>query len=149
MNSMVYGNLALSPQEPNNGFTVVSGGKQSLTVAPQRQFFAPDVYPHAVASSFLLSAKMFAVAIALTLICILGIACGISYARFATQNAVLEETAQMEVKIQPGESLWNLAETHPINGLNTSETVEVIKNWNGLSSSMLHPGESLVVPAIS
>lgn len=149
MNSMVYGNLALSPQEQSSSFSVVPGGKQSYTVTPERQFFAPDVYPRVIASPSRLSTKMFVAVLALVLTCSLGAAFIMSGVKTAARNASIEETAQTEVKVQPGESLWSLAETHPINDLNTSETVEVIKSWNDLSSSALQPGESLIVPAVS
>lgn len=44
-------------------------------------------------------------------------------------------------------TLWEIAAEHPVEGLSTAETVDVIREENGLSSSTLHAGQTLVVPA--
>ena len=47
----------------------------------------------------------------------------------------------------PGESIWSIAENHPVNGCSTAEVVEFITQENELSSSMLSSGQQLSVPA--
>lgn len=60
-----------------------------------------------------------------------------------------ETAARETVIVRGGDSLWNLAERHGIDGLTTDQTVEVIRSWNTLATSMLTPGDEIVVPAIS
>lgn len=51
------------------------------------------------------------------------------------------------VTVMPGESIWSIAENHPVNGCSTAEVVEFITQENELSSSMLSSGQQLSVPA--
>lgn len=44
-----------------------------------------------------------------------------------------------EVTVQKGDTLWHLSQVH-------NATVENIKNWNQLSSDLIHPGEVLTIP---
>jgi Tfp pilus assembly protein FimV len=51
------------------------------------------------------------------------------------------------VQVQTGQNLWAIAQAHPIDGLTTSQTAEVISRSNNLSGSMLIAGQTLHVPA--
>lgn len=146
MNSTVYGNLALSPQQHSTKFTVIAGGKQRFVVAPNRQLFAPDVYARPVASRQNHSLNTLVLGVAIVLACIFGLSFGIAGMKTSARNSAIAQAAQMEIRVQPGDSLWSLAEEHSIDGLSISETLEVIKDWNGRSSASLYPGESLLVP---
>ena len=50
------------------------------------------------------------------------------------------------VTVMPGDSLWSLAEEHPVDGASTAEVVDFISQENGLSSSSLSIGQSVYVP---
>lgn len=55
--------------------------------------------------------------------------------------AVTEST----VTVSTGDSLWKIAESHPIDGLSTSQTKDWLIQRNALSSSTITPGQVLVV----
>ena len=52
-----------------------------------------------------------------------------------------------EVSVSKGDTLWTIAEAHPVSGLSTREVIDLVKEWNGLESGLLSPGEVLTVPA--
>lgn len=49
--------------------------------------------------------------------------------------------------VSSGDTLWNLAERHPVHGLSTAQTVDLIERMNGLESALLEPGVSIALPA--
>ena len=51
------------------------------------------------------------------------------------------------ISVQSGDTLWDIAEEHPVSHLSTSDTVALIRSWNGLTSSELSIGMDLLVPA--
>jgi len=53
------------------------------------------------------------------------------------------------ITVAQGSSLWDVAAANPIAGLSTPETIAVIRDANGLSSSTLLAGQVLRVPASS
>lgn len=55
--------------------------------------------------------------------------------------------AWTEVTVQQSGTLWALARAHPVTGLTTAETVELIKASNHLDSALITPGQALRVPA--
>lgn len=58
-------------------------------------------------------------------------------------------TAWTHVSVGPNGTLWEIASQNPVAGLTTSETVELIKTQNSLTSSALYAGQTLRVPAVS
>jgi LysM repeat protein len=63
-------------------------------------------------------------------------------------NAVDDiETTAIHV-VQPGDTLWEIAAASTPAGEDVRDTVEVIKNINELTSSLILPGHRLVVPAV-
>lgn len=67
-------------------------------------------------------------------------------ARSASAAALIEGVEYTEVRVASGDSLWALAEAHPVDGLETAQVVELIMEENGLSSATLQPGMLLSVP---
>ena len=136
--NMVQGNLALkleTPAEPT--FTVVQGGRsgfQPLTVKPARNQQA--VVPTIVA-----------VAVALTLFVVL--ATSVFSARHVAYAESVSNVTYETIRVQPGDSLWSLAEEYPIEGLSTQETSDMIRNVNHLEHGSLAAGAHLKVPARS
>lgn len=145
--NMVQGNLALkleTPAEPT--FTVVRGGRsgfQPLTVKPECNQQAV-VAPACVA---LKVPTIVAVAVVLTLFFVL--ATSIFSARHAAYAESVSNVTYETVRVQSGDSLWSLAQEHPIEGLSTQETSDMIRNVNHLEHGSLDAGAHLKVPARS
>jgi Tfp pilus assembly protein FimV len=56
-------------------------------------------------------------------------------------------TPTAAVKVGVGESLWSVAATHPVRGMTTQQTVDLIKRANGLSDSAVTAGTVLQIPS--
>ena len=145
--NMVQGNLALKLETPAApAFTVVKGGRsgyQPLPVKSARN-------QHAVAAPTPVALKVstiVAVAVALTLFFVL--ATSVFSARHAAYAESVSNVTYETIRIQPGDSLWSLAEEYPIEGLSTQETSDMIRNANHLEHGSLAAGAHLKVPARS
>lgn len=55
--------------------------------------------------------------------------------------------AWASVTVTESATLWALAESHPVPGLSTAETVTLIRESNALPSATIHEGQVLRVPA--
>lgn len=144
---MVQGNLALKLETPAApAFTVVKGGRsgyQPLPVKSARN-------QHAVAAPTPVALKVstiVAVAVALTLFFVL--ATSVFSARHAAYAESVSNVTYETIRVQPGDSLWSLAEEYPIEGLSTQETSDMIRNVNHLEHGSLAAGAYLKVPARS
>lgn len=144
---MVQGNLALKLDTPvSPTFTVVKGGRsnfQAVTTKPVRN-------QHAVATSAPVALKastVVAVAVAFTLFFVL--AMSVFSARHATYADSAANVTYETVRVQSGDSLWSLAQEHPIDGLSTRETSDMIRSVNHLERGSLDAGAVLKVPARS
>lgn len=51
-----------------------------------------------------------------------------------------------EVVVMPGDSLWQIAEAHPVEGVSTADVVSYISSSNNLPSANLQVGQHLFVP---
>ena len=143
----VVGNLALAPvEEPR--FTVIDGSAAQKAVAPSRpQLFAPIAYP---SRTVLEGAKMndklvFTLAALAVSICVAGTIFMGSASSDSKLNALLNAPTKL-VEVTTGDTLWNIAEKNPIDGLSITETVDAIKMVNDLDSGLLIPGTELSVP---
>lgn len=86
-------------------------------------------------------------ALAVTL-AVFAIAMTISDAAIASRRAsIVQETSFERVTVVPGDSLWDIAADHGIEGCDTAEVVRVIEERNGLGKGELTPGQSIAVPA--
>lgn len=52
------------------------------------------------------------------------------------------------VRISKADTLWEIAQDHPVQGLSTQETVRLIRALNNMESSIIVAGETLQVPAL-
>ena len=145
--NMVQGNLALKLETPAApAFTVVKGGRsgyQPLPVKSARN-------QHAVAAPTPVALKVstiVAVAVALTLFFVL--ATSFFSARHAAYAESVSNVTYETIRVQPGDSLWSLAEEYPIEGLSAQETSDMIRNVNHLEHGSLATGAHLKVPARS
>ena len=144
---MVQGNLALKLEAPAApAFTVVKGGRSGFQpVAPK-----PNRTQHAAVTSSpaaLKASTVVAIAVAFTLFFVLATTVfTASHAAYADSVAnVTYET----VRVHAGDSLWSLAEEHPVDGLSTQETSDMIRSVNHLEHGSLDVGAHLKVPVRS
>lgn len=144
---MVQGNLALKLETPAApAFTVVKGGRSGFQTLPGKpvrsQCVATTSAPVALKAS-----TIVALAVALTLFFVL--ATSIFSARHAAYAESVSNVTYETVRVQSGDSLWSLAQEHPIEGLSTQETSDMIRNVNHLEHGSLDAGAHLIVPARS
>lgn len=143
----VVGNLALALAEEHR-FTVIDGSAAQKAVAPSRpQLFAPIAYP---SRTVLEGAKMndklvFTLAALAVSVCVAGTIFMGSASSDSKLNALLNAPTKI-VEVTTGDTLWNIAEKNPIDGLSITETVDAIKMVNDLDSGLLVPGMELSVP---
>lgn len=143
----VVGNLALAPAEEHR-FTVIDGSAAQKAVAPSRpQLFAPIAYP---GRTVLEGAKMndklvFTLAALAVSVCVAGTIFMGSASSDSKLNALLNAPTKI-VEVTTGDTLWNIAEKNPIDGLSITETVDAIKMVNDLDTGLLVPGMELSVP---
>lgn len=143
----VVGNLALAPAEEHR-FTVIDGSVAQKAVAPSRpQLFAPIAYPsHTVLEGAKTNDKLvFTLAALAVSICVAGTILMGSASPDSKLNALLNAPAKI-VEVTTGDTLWNIAEKNPIEGLSITETIDAIKMVNDLDSGLLIPGMELSVP---
>lgn len=143
----VVGNLALAPAEEHR-FTVIDGSAAQKAIAPSRpQLFAPIAYP---SRTVLEGAKMndklvFTLAALAVSVCVAGTIFMGSASSDSKLNALLNAPTKI-VEVTTGDTLWNIAEKNPIDGLSITETVDAIKMVNDLDSGLLVTGMELSVP---
>ncbi len=147
MNTAVYGNLALKPNDQKPAFTLVSGGKKPVIVAARRQLAAPAVYARTKPRPPRRLSTIFSVACVAAILCAaLAAACGDAFIRTSSQSAAISQAVQTEIRVQPGDTLWNIAEEHSIENVGIEETMALIRDWNDMPNSMLQAGTKLIVP---
>jgi len=144
---MVQGNLALKLEAPAvPAFTVVKGGRPGFQTLPcklvRSQCVATTSAPVALKVS-----TIVALAVAFTLFFVL--ATSIFGARHAAYAESASNVTYETVRVRSGDSLWSLAQEHPIEGLSTQETSDMIRNVNHLEHGSLDAGVHLKVPARS
>ena len=57
------------------------------------------------------------------------------------------EVALEEHVVMDGDSLWDISEAHPVEGLTTSEVIDLIREENDLFGTVIQPGQTILVPA--
>ncbi|MFC5531884.1 cell division suppressor protein YneA [Cohnella yongneupensis] len=67
---------------------------------------------------------------------------------FASSEAGTPASAnEIVISVDSGDTLWELAGTYKKDNMDTREAVHVLMKRNGLASSSLHTGQTLVLPA--
>lgn len=64
----------------------------------------------------------------------------------ARQGEALETIPTASIIVRSGDSLWSLAEEHPVSGYSTQEIVTWIKARNALDSATIQAGQAILVP---
>lgn len=88
-----------------------------------------------------------ALAVTLTIACALGV-CAVDSLREASANQAIDAAPKEVVSVTSGDSLWSIAETHPVRGASTRSVVSWIMANNGLSTPSIQVGDALVVPVL-
>jgi hypothetical protein len=57
-------------------------------------------------------------------------------------------TAWTSVSVTEHTTLWDIAREHPVPGLSTAETVQLIRDHNGLPSDVVHAGLIITAPVV-
>lgn len=144
---MVQGNLALKLETPAApAFTVVKGGRSGFQTLPGKPVRSQCVATSSAPVALKVS-TIVALAVSFTLFFVL--ATSIFSARHAAYAESVSNVTYETVRVQSGDSLWSLAQEHPIEGLSTQETSDMIRNVNHLEHGSLDAGAHLNVPARS
>lgn len=138
-----YGNLALAEpierdHEPASkmNLKVIDGGAVN-----QMPSVAVDARPRTRMACW------FAAAL---IICGLLLAVFLRFSVDSSRRAQIVDSISYErVTVRPGDSLWSLAREHSVEGISTEDLVSIMKARNGVSDSLLQPGQSLLVAASS
>lgn len=146
----------------NTGFAIVEGNLALSTDAvfevPAPRTYRTRIYelparpacavPSAVPEPrSRLSASCSAAVVVALLIALIGAAWFMLSSANRAYSEAAASTERQAIVVEPGESLWSLADEYGIDGLSTRETSDIIRSWNGLDSSTLQPGDTLLVPA--
>ena len=99
----------------------------------------------AAAPVALKASTIVAFAVAFTLFFVL--ATTVFTARHAAYADSVSNVTYETVRVHTGDSLWSLAEEHPVEGLTTQETSDMIRSVNHLERGSLDAGAVLKVPA--
>lgn len=92
-----------------------------------------------------LSATAFLVAVVAVLLAGI-LSTVISNARHEAVVGAIESAPLEIVRARSGETLWSLASAHGVEGVSTADIVDWLRQTNDLDSSLLVPGQELVVP---
>lgn len=154
-----YGNLALAPRACEHGHLNVidgsgRGSHDSLRIAvshpKQGQLFAPDSFPLTSAMPTTLSRAFICTTLLAVLVCFCTFTIDAVHShRIDAYQKALSAITYESVRVQPGESLWSLAENHSVDGMATAEVANAIKLENNLNNGTLQPGMKLLVPQAS
>ena len=131
---IVMGNLALAPVE-ETPFSVISGRASRSSNAPSSVRVPYDGKLRALNLAILSLVVMTA---------IISMLFNLASADRVFSRA-LSETDLVSIEVNSGESLWQIAESHPIDGLTTDQTVEAMIHWNSIEGGRLVPGQELLV----
>ena len=66
---------------------------------------------------------------------------------FLSARPAAEIPPLTQLTVQAGDSLWTLAEAHPVDGLSTAQVAELIAGANSRDGALITPGECILVPA--
>ena len=144
----VEGNLALTVpvRRTRSSFDVVYGSRSGHSNSPHA--IAHHMPAERSAQRVRTMPRVWAGVIVVLLFALLALCTwSVVQSRAAEHAAAVSSVATEMVTVQPGDSIWTLAQAHGIDSMTTQETSEVILDLNDLESAMLQPGMELKVPA--
>ena len=103
--------------------------------------------PAASAHVFSLRTRVRLVAMAVAVFVLLGAAWTLSdFTHAVACKNAFEQATYETITVHTGDSLWSIADAHPVAGRTTDEVVRHIRESNGLTSACIQPGMTLMVP---
>lgn len=75
------------------------------------------------------------------------VALALAGSAWASRGSNPAEIGTLTMRVTQGQTLWSLAQDHPVPGLTTAETADLIARMNGLGGGALHTGMLVEVPA--
>ncbi|MDO5119484.1 MAG: LysM peptidoglycan-binding domain-containing protein [Coriobacteriales bacterium] len=143
-NYLTTGNLALAPVEAPV-FTVIEGG-YSHKATPDRKAAREQRRARAAEEARM---RVYSLVATLVFMCILVTSSMLRNAYdTAARNKAYAEVTTMSITVGPGDSLWEIAEHHPVEGRSVRDVTSWISEINGLSTATLMVGQELLVPAV-
>ncbi len=142
MTYLTQGNLALAPVAYPT-FTVIEGGR---THEPQKTLaqVRADRRAHERAAHQATVRMMFvSIVIACAIIAFSMLTDGMAN---LSRSRAFSGVQTEEVTVLSGDSLWSIAENHPVQNRSTQEVVNWISEQNDLSNATLFAGQRLIVP---
>lgn len=71
----------------------------------------------------------------------------ITHAGVLETNSSLSNSATEIVRVHSGDTIWSIAENHPIDNVTTNDVADYIIEINELDGGLIHPGQTICVPA--
>lgn len=142
MTYLTQGNLALAPVACPT-FTVIEGGR---TAEPQKTLAQVRADRHAqerAARQASVRMLFASIIIAFAILTFSVLADGMVN---LSRSRAFSHMQTGEVTVLSGDSLWSIAEEHPVQNRSTQEVVNWISEQNDLSSATLFAGQRLIVP---
>lgn len=136
---MTAGSSALAPERGRRVLNVVEGGNgRGLSAhCTGRVFGSPVATRQSLA---VLAALVLCVAIGISTLL------GTQLSAREAANRTLAGVETQTITVSQGESLSSIASRHAVPGVDTAQLADWISARNGLASSMLSTGQTLVVP---
>lgn len=134
------GNLALKPKAPRHArFVVLEGGRGKSASADCRVSEAPRAQ----------NVRFLALGAALIVALLAGALVFSQNLQASRRQQAFSQAPLESYTVSTGDSLWSLAESHPVKGATTQEVASYIKQANHLGSSELLAGQQVEVPQAS
>lgn len=117
---------------------VIDGGRASMSEQKARSNAGASAFPFFATVVFAAASLLIA-----------AIFISVDATRAASTADTLGSTGIAHVVVAPGDTIWDLAESHRPSGTQTSDVVDWIRRENNLMSSNLRIGQNLMVPNCS
>ena len=117
---------------------VIDGGRASMSEQKARSNAGASAFPFFATVVFGAASLLIA-----------AIFISVDATRAASTADTLGSTGIAHVVVAPGDTIWDLAESHRPSGTQTSDVVDWIRRENNLMSSNLRIGQNLMVPNCS
>ena len=134
---VVDGTSALKT-ETQTRLYVIDGGSASVSEQKARSNAGASAFPFFATVVFAAASLLIA-----------AIFISVDATRAASTADTLGSTGIAHVVVAPGDTIWDLAESHRPSGTQTSDVVDWIRRENNLMSSNLRIGQNLMVPNCS
>ena len=135
--------LTLRPDAMRGGLRVIEGGSPAGRVSEGSERVCRA---NAAVRDSLIGVRELSLAALVVALCVVALLAWALSGHVALASAT-DGLAYEQVSVEQGESLWGISESHPVRGLSTQQVVSLIAEYNGLSDSVLQPGQTLLVPA--